>query len=54
MLLALGILIGLVVGGIGVAVSVGVLGKSRLGAAAQQRKLMLDEAKREAETHRRL
>jgi ribonucrease Y len=53
MLVAIGILIGLIVGGIGVAVSVGVLGKSRLGAAAQQRKLILEEATREADALRR-
>jgi ribonucrease Y len=53
MLVAIGILIGLIVGGIGVAVSVGMLGKSRLGAAAQQRKLILEEATREADALRR-
>src|SRR3954452_21180431 len=41
MLVAIGILIGLIVGGVAVAVVIGVLGKSRLGAAEQQRKLML-------------
>jgi ribonucrease Y len=53
MLVAIGILIGLIVGAVGVAVAIGVLGKSRLGAAEQQRKLMLDEARREADTLRR-
>ncbi len=53
MLVAIGILIGLVLGGVGVAVSIGALGKSRLGAAAQRRKLMLDEARLEADTLRR-
>jgi ribonucrease Y len=53
MLVAIGILIGIIVGGIAVAVAIGVLGKSRLGAAEQQRKLMLDEARREADTLRR-
>ena len=64
MLVAIGILIGLIVGGVAVAVAIGVLGKSRLGAAGQQRKLMLgaaeeqrklmlDEAAREADTLRR-
>ena len=50
MLVAIGILIGLIVGGVGVAVAVGVLGKSRLGAAEQQRRLMLEEATRELKT----
>src|SRR5438874_4540848 len=53
MLVAIGILIGLILGGIGVAVAIGVLGKSRLGAAAQQRKLLVEEAQREADTLRR-
>src|SRR3954462_15474128 len=53
MLLAIGILIGPIVGGGAVAVTIGALGKSRLGAAEQQRDLMLDEATREAETLRR-
>jgi ribonuclease Y len=53
MLVAIGILIGLVVGGLGGAVAVGALGKSRLGAARQQRKQLIDEAQREAETLRR-
>jgi ribonucrease Y len=53
MLVAIGILIGVIIGGVGVAVAIGGLGKSRLGAAEQQRKLMLDEATREADTLRR-
>src|SRR5436190_1139976 len=53
MLVAIGILIGVIVGGIAVAIAIGVLGKSRLGAAEQQRRLMLDEATREADTLRR-
>ncbi|HKD34731.1 MAG TPA: ribonuclease Y, partial [Gaiellaceae bacterium] len=53
MLVAIGILIGLILGAVGAAVTIGVLGKSRLGAAEQQRKLILDEAKREADTLRR-
>src|SRR5215471_17743889 len=53
MLVVIGILIGLILGALGAAVAVGVLGKSRLGAAEQQRKLMLDEATREADTLRR-
>ena len=53
MLVAIGILIGLIVGGGAVAVAIGGLGKSRLGAAEQQRRLMLEEATREADTLRR-
>ncbi len=53
MLVAIGILIGLIIGAVAAAVAIGVLGKSRLGAAEQQRKLMLEEASREAETLRR-
>jgi ribonuclease Y len=53
MLVAIGILIGVIVGGIGVAVAIGVLGKSRLGAAEQQRRQMLEDANREADTLRR-
>jgi ribonucrease Y len=53
MLVAIGILIGLIVGAVAAAIAIGVLGKSRLGAAEQQRKLMLDEATREADTLRR-
>src|SRR5437764_9593284 len=53
MLVAIGILIGLILGGLGVAVAIGVLGKSRLGAAEQQRKLLIEDAHREADTLRR-
>ena len=53
MLVAIGILIGLILGGIGGAVAVGILGKSRLGAARQQRKQMIEEARRETDTLRR-
>src|SRR5215210_2017114 len=53
MLVAIGILIGLIAGGLGGAVAVGVLGKSRLGAARQQRKQLIEEATREADTLRR-
>src|SRR5438270_2039592 len=53
MLVVIGILIGLILGGIGVAVAIGVLGKSRLGAAAQQRKQLMEDAQREADTLRR-
>src|SRR5437764_10019122 len=53
MLVAIGILIGLILGGLGVAVAIGVLGKSRLGAAEQQRKQILDDASREADSLRR-
>src|SRR5437763_1312437 len=53
MLVAIGILIGLILGGIGAAVAIGVLGKSRLGAAEQQRKLLVEDAHREADTLRR-
>src|ERR671935_608830 len=53
MLVVIGILIGLILGGIGAAVAIGVLGKSRLGAAAQQRKQLIEDAQREAETLRR-
>jgi ribonuclease Y len=53
MQVAIGILIGLVAGGLGGAVAVGALGKSRLGAAQQQRRQMIDDAQREAETLRR-
>jgi ribonuclease Y len=53
MLVVIGILIGLIIGGIGVAVAIGVLGKSRLGAATQQRKQLIEDAQREAETLRR-
>src|SRR2546429_6265084 len=53
MQVAIGILIGLVAGGLGGAAAVGALGKSRLGAAQLQRKQLLDDAQREAETLRR-
>src|SRR5712691_9777760 len=53
MLVAIGILIGLILGGIGGAVAVGILGKSRLGAARRERKQMIEEARREADTLRR-
>jgi ribonucrease Y len=53
MLVAIGILIGLIVGGLGVALAGGALGKSRLGAARLQRKEMLEEAEREVVTLRR-
>jgi ribonuclease Y len=46
-------LIGLIVGGLVGAFSVGALGKSRLGAARQERKLLLEDAEREADTLRR-
>ena len=44
MQVAIGILIGLVAGGLGGAFAVGALGKSRLGAAQQQRKQLIEEA----------
>ena len=53
MVVAIGILIGLIVGGLVGAFAVGGLGKSRLGAARQERKLLLDDAEREAESLRR-
>jgi ribonucrease Y len=53
MLLAIGIVIGLIVGALGVALAGGALGRSRLGAARLQRKEMLEEAEREAVTLRR-
>ena len=53
MQVVIGILIGLVAGGLGGAVAVGALGKSRLGAAQQQRKQLIDDAHREADTLRR-
>src|SRR5262245_20478528 len=53
MVVAIGIVIGLIVGGLVGAVAVGGLGKSRLGAARQERKLLLDDAERGAETVRR-
>jgi ribonuclease Y len=53
MQVVIGILIGLVAGGVGGAVAVGALGKSRLGAAQQQRKQLIDDAHREADTLQR-
>ena len=53
MQVAIGILIGLVTGALGGAVAVGALGKSRLGTAQQQRKQLIEDARREAETLRR-
>jgi ribonucrease Y len=50
MLIAIGILIGLVLGGVGGALAVGALGKSRLGEARRESKHMIDEATREADT----
>ena len=53
MLVAIGIVIGLIVGALAGAYAVGALGKSRLGAARQERKLLLEEADREADALRR-
>src|SRR6185369_16402008 len=53
MLVVIGILIGLLLGGIGGALAVGALGKSRLGAARQRSKHLVEEAQREADTLRR-
>jgi len=53
MLVVIGILIGLLLGGFGGALAVGALGKSRLGAARQESKRLVDEAEREADTLRR-
>jgi ribonuclease Y len=53
MLVVIGILIGLLVGGVAGALAVGALGKSRLGAARQQSRHLLEEAEREADTLRR-
>jgi ribonuclease Y len=53
MLVVIGILIGLLLGGFGGALAVGALGKSRLGAARQESKRLIDEAEREADTLRR-
>ena len=53
MLVALAIVIGLLLGGACAAIAIGVLGKSRLGAARQERKQLIDDARREAETLRR-
>src|SRR5215211_6830890 len=53
MLVAIGILIGLIIGAACAAVAIGSLGKSRLGAARQERKQLVEDARREAETLRR-
>src|SRR5438477_792076 len=50
MLVVIGILIGLIIGGIGVALAIGVLDKPRRGGAAQQRKLLIEDAHRQADT----
>ena len=50
MQVVIGILIGLIAGGLGSAIAVGALGKSRLGAAQQQRKQLIEDAEREADT----
>src|ERR687885_439720 len=53
MLIALGTLIGLLIGGAAVFLAIGVLGKSRIGEARRLRRQMLDDAERQAETIRR-
>src|SRR6187551_2242677 len=53
MFVAIGILVGLVVGTIAAAVAGKLLGSSSLGAAQRNRKLVLDQAERDAETTRR-
>ncbi len=53
MLIALGTLIGLLLGGAAVFLAIGVLGKSRIGEARQLRRQMIDDAERQAETIRR-
>ncbi len=53
MLIAIAILIGLVVGGIGGAIASGFLEKSRLGQARRFRRQLLEDAKREADALRR-
>ena len=53
MLIALGTLIGLLLGGAAVFLAIGVLGKSRIGEARHLRRQMLDDAERQAETIRR-
>ena len=53
MLVAIGILIGLIVGGTLAVVAAGVTEKSRLGQARRLRKQILDDANREAESLRR-
>jgi ribonuclease Y len=52
-LIAIGILIGLVVGGVGWAVGSTFLERSRLGQARQLRRQLLDDAKRDADATRR-
>src|SRR5207237_3262262 len=51
--IALGTLIGLLLGGAAVFLAIGVLGKSRIGEARQLRRQMIDDAERQAETIRR-
>ncbi len=53
MLIAIGILIGLIVGGVVVLLMMSVSERSRLGQARRLRHQLVDEAKREAETMRR-
>ncbi len=53
MFVAIGILVGLVVGTIAAVVAVKLLGSTSLGAAQKNRKLVLDQAERDAETTRR-
>ena len=53
MLVAIGILIGLIVGGTFAVIAAGVTEKSRLGQARRLRKQILDDAKREADAFRR-
>jgi ribonucrease Y len=53
MFVAIGILVGLVVGTIAAVVAVKLLGSTSLGAAQRNRKLVLDQAERDAETTRR-
>jgi ribonuclease Y len=53
MLIVIGILVGLVVGGVTIAIVLGTLGSSKLGAARQEREQLLADAAREAETTRR-
>ena len=49
MLVAIGILIGVIVGGTFAVIAAGVTEKSRLGQARRLRKQILDDAKREAD-----
>ena len=53
MFVAIGILVGLVVGTIAAVVAVKLFGSTSLGAAQRNRKLLLDQAERDAETTRR-